>query len=132
MGKSANRAKTKWNASRYKQVKVSIAPDIAIAFKFACEAAELSMASEISKFMSDYCAIAKKKSKTAAANDLSTRSKRCKKVSEITRLMEQVRDAETISHENVPENLRGASTYEDAEDSLSRMDEVIDLLETIY
>jgi HEPN domain-containing protein len=90
------------------------------------------MASEISKFMSDYCAIAKKKPKTAAANDLSARSKRCKKVSEITRLMEQVRDAETISHENVPENLRGASAYEDAEDSLSRMDEVIELLETIY
>jgi esterase/lipase len=132
MGNAATKAKAKWNAARYKQIKVSIAPEIASAFKAACETAGVSMAGELSRFMAEYCSIAKKRNTVSAGDDLATRRQRRKEVAQMALKMEQVRDAEVCSHENVPENLRGASAYEDAEDSISKMDEVIDLLGDIY
>jgi len=131
MGKAANRAKTKWNASRYKQIKVSVAPEIAAAFKLACEIAGVSMAGEISRFMSEYSATCKKLTLTPE-EDLSTRRKRRKVFVGMTCQMERLRDAEMYSHDNVPENLRGSSAYEEDEERISRMDEVLELLETIY
>jgi len=132
MGNAANRAKTKWNASRYKQVKVSVDPGIASAFRVACEVVGVSMAGELSRFMAEYSAISKKRKPVIAADDMSTRRKRRKSITEMISTMERIRDAESISHDNVPENLRGTDSYEATEESLSVMDEVLDLLETIY
>lgn len=131
MGHPASRAKTKWNAAHYKQIKISVDPDLAATFKAECEAANVSMAGELSRFMSEYCAVAKKRN-MAASDDVSTRRKRRKTVTAIARKMEQVRDAEMRYCDNVPENLRGSVAYESTEESISKMDEVIDLLETIY
>jgi hypothetical protein len=130
MGKASTRAKTKWNSENYKQVKVSIDPEIASAFKSACEAAGVSMAGELSRFMEEYCGLSRKRSTVML--DVSTRSKRRKVVAEALSNMEMVRDAESACHDNVPENLRGAAAYEVAEEIISTMDEVIDLLGNIY
>jgi len=133
MGSAATKAKARWNASRYRQVKVSVAPEIAEAFKCACEMADVSMAGELSRFMSDYCAVASgKKHKITDEDNLSTRRKRKKAVIDITKRMERLLDAEINCHDNVPENLRGASAYEETEDIISTIGEVIALLETIY
>jgi len=131
MGNAANMAKSRWNDAHYKQIKVSVDPELAAAFKRACRIADVSMAGEISKFMSEYCKTGKKR-KTEVKDDFSTRRKRRKSVADIISRMECIRDAESLCHDNVPENLRGSSAYEDAEESLSTMDEVIDLLESIY
>ena len=132
MGNAASRAKTKWNASRYKQVKVSVDPGIALAFKTACEAAEVSMAGALSRFMAEYGAVAKERKPVTVAADLSTRKKRRKSIDEMISNIERIRDAESSSHDNVPENLRGTESYEATTESLSVMDEVLDLLGTIY
>jgi len=132
MGNAASRAKAKWNASRYKQVKVSVDPGIALAFKAACEAADVSMAGELSRFMAEYSTVAKKRKPVNVAADLSTRQKRRKSITEMISTMARLRDAESSSHDNVPENLRGTESYEATEESLSVMDEVLNLLETIY
>jgi len=132
MGKAANRSKTKWGATRYRQVKISADPEIAAAFKLVCEAAGVSTAGELSRFMPEYCAVAKKRKPAAPGDGLSTRRKRRGAVAAITRNLEQVRDAETRSHEKVPENLRWPSDCEAIEESLVKMEEAIEALEAIY
>ena len=131
MGSTANSAKTKWNAAHYTQVKISVDPEIATAFKSACAASGISMAGELSRYMSEYGAIAKK-TKPKPACDASTKRQRRKIIATVMLLMEQVRDGETHSHENVPENFQGSSSYESAEESISVIENVIELLETIY
>ena len=50
-----NDARTRWNAKKYKQVKVFVNPDIAADFKATCAAHSESMAAVISQAMLDYC-----------------------------------------------------------------------------
>ena len=132
MSSSANRAKTKWNAAHYKQLKFNISPTIAAEFKYACEKANVSMASEVSRFMAGYIAVAVERKAKPAEEDLTTRRRRRKLVAEITLQMERVLDAETESHENVPENLRNSSAYEDDEDRIKTLCEVVEQLGMIY
>ena len=90
------------------------------------------MAGELSRFMAEYSKVAKKRKPVDVAADLSTRQKRRKSIAEMIITMARLRDAESSSHDNVPENLRGTESYEATTESLSVMDEVLDLLETIY
>jgi len=128
MGESANRAKARWNATNYTQVKVSVNPGIAAAFKTACAAGGVSMAGVLSQFMLEYGAAAK----DTVPGNLSTRRKRRKAAAEVASRLETIREAETASHENVPENLRGTEAYEATEDIISALDEAIGLLGCIY
>jgi hypothetical protein len=52
MGKTSNETKARWNAAHYTQVKVSVKPEVAEAFKNRCRADGVSMAAELSRFMS--------------------------------------------------------------------------------
>ena len=131
MSSSANRAKTKWNASHYKQLKFNVSPTIASEFKRTCEKNGVSMAGEVSRFMAEYSsAVVERKAKPE--DDLTTRRKRRKAVAEMTLRMGRVLDAETESHENVPENLRGTDDYEGCEERIRSMEEAIELLVSIY
>jgi len=129
MGSAANQAKTRWNAKHYTQVKVAVEPGTASAFKTACEQEGRSMASVLSEFMAEYGAATVDK---PATDPLSTRRKRREAVKGLIVSMEQIRDAEERSKENIPENLRGAGAYEAAEDSIGIMEDVIDLMESVY
>jgi hypothetical protein len=132
MSSPANRAKTKWNAAHYKQLKFNISPKIAAEFKSACEKANVSMAGEISRFMAEYGAVAIERKAKPADEDLTTRRKRRKLVERIALQLERVLDAETESHENVPENLRNSDAYEDDEERIKTMGEAVELLGEIY
>ena len=89
------------------------------------------MAGVLSQFMSEYGAAAKEREPTIPSS-LSTRRKRRKATAEMANRLEIIREAETASHENVPENLRGAEAYEATEDIISALDEAIGLLRYIY
>ena len=135
MSSAANRAKAKWNSSHYVQVKVSVCPEVADAFKAACAAAGASMAGVLSRYMAEYGAMpeCKKASTTAATVDLvSTKKKRSKTVCGLIQTLGLVRDAEEQVMENIPENLRGAGNYEASEERVSSMDEALDILENLY
>jgi hypothetical protein len=133
MAKSATRAKTRWNAKNYTQVKVSIDPGVAASFKVACAKAGLSMAGVLSQFMAQYGGAAKEGWRTPAEDpDVSTRGKRRRLVVSLTRRMEKIRDAEDGYLSRIPENLQLSTRYDAAEHSVSVMDEVIGLLEDIY
>jgi hypothetical protein len=129
MVSATNQAKTRWNARHYKQVKGAVEPGTASAFKDACEKAGQSMASVLSSFMMEYSATTADK---PTASPLSTRRKCRDAVKRLIVRMEEIRDAEERSKENIPENLHGAGAYEAAEESINVMEEVIDLMGTIY
>ena len=149
---SSGSAKDRWNASHYVQVKISTKPEIAAAFKAACTAADVSLASVISKFMIDYS----QNSITGAQGDkdgtstakprkcrtcykanpdadiFSTRRKRRAAVKAIISEMEQIAVAEENSKDNIPENFQSSKTYEAAEESLDLLGQAIELLGEIY
>ena len=131
MKSAANQAKTRWNANNYTQVKVHVNPEIASAFKETCQKDKISMASALSKFMSEY-------SKCTTKDDISTlkdstnRRKRRRILEEVILIMESIRNGEQELLENMPENLRGSSNYEITEEITSKLDDIIDLLNDVY
>jgi hypothetical protein len=133
---ASTRAKARWNAANYVQIKVSVNPKIAVAFKAACVAAGVSMAGELSRFMAGYAAVAATNQaagiKTECTDSVSTMKKRRKTVRAVTGLLEQVRDAEERFIDNAPENLQSAPIYENAEQYVSVLDDVIEQLGEIY
>lgn len=130
MGRTSTQAKQQWNAENYRQVKVSVAPRIAAAFKSACETADESMASVLSGFMSEYAqCVEDKKGYTPS---LSTRRSRRRAVCELIQQLERIRDNEERYRDNMPLNLQGSSRFEDAEQSLSLICEALESLESAY
>ena len=130
MSSAANRAKTKWNAKNYVQVKASVEPGIAAAFKEACAASGVSMASALSEFMSNY-------SKHAAVqgpqkDPHATRRLRKRSLESYIAQIESLALAEEGYRDNIPENLKGSIRYEEADRSVAIGNEAIDLLREMY
>jgi len=67
-----------------------------------------------------------------SAPSLSTRQQRKKAVQSIVIRMNQILEAEEQYKENIPENLQGSIRYTNAEESITVMEEIIGLLETVY
>ena len=134
MPNAATRAKARWNAANYVQIRASVRPGIADAFKAACAAADVSMAGELSRLMTEFAAVGANRTpvKKTAANPVSTKKKRSNMVSELIHKLEQVRDAEEQAMENTPENLRGSVNFEASEERVSLMNEALDILERLY
>ena len=130
MSNPSNESKQRWNATHYTQMKFSIKPDIADAFKEACAAADVSMAGVISEFMVNYCQMP---SKIKPPSDpFATRRLRRKFVKGVVRQFKELQVAEERGRDNTPENLQGSKWYEASEQSSDAIQEVIDLMEDIY
>ena len=110
---------------RYKQLKVSVDPVIASAFREACAASNTSMTANLSQFMADY-------SSTTVARkplpDYSTRRKRRSAIQAIVEQLELIKDSEEEYRDRIPENLQGSSVYDRADELVSTLEEVIDLI----
>jgi hypothetical protein len=139
MGKQTNAYKQRWEAEHYRQVKVSVRRELAMAFKAVCEAAGVSVAGEISAFMSERCGQTEGRIGTPAgarcdrgtlsesdAEALSSKRKRRAAVKKILSQLETIKDAPGAALENTPENLRGSEAYENAEESLTLIEDAID------
>jgi hypothetical protein len=107
------------------QVKVSVDPVIADAFKKACAVANVSMAAELSRFMAGYSnGLVKHK----AAPDYSTRRQRRRAIVTMIRQMEQMMAVEERILDNTPENLQDSSAYEATEEAISSLEAAVDAL----
>jgi len=124
MGSVMKQGYTPLNA-RLTQVKVSVDPEIAAAFKAACAAANISMAAELSRYMVDY---ANGLVKPKAAPDYTTRRKRRAALARIIAELEQIKAAEENLIDNAPGNLRDAPIYETAEELIDALEEATGLL----
>jgi hypothetical protein len=117
----------------YKQVKISVEPEIAESFKTACINTCVSMAAELSAFMvarADYLKVSKDLATTQSGYD--TRAKRRQHVGEIICRLVEIRDHEDICRANIPENLQSGPAYENSELSLDALEQAIDLLRDAY
>jgi len=130
MGKTSSNVKQQWNARHYKQVKISVKPETADAFKKACILSDVSMASVLSQHMEDYSKVAA--DKKGYAPDLSERRKRRAFVQSLVRQLERVRDNEEHYRDSIPENLQGSNAFERADQCVSALDDAIELLESAF
>lgn len=127
MGNAENRAKTRWNAEHYTQVRVSVAPEIASAFKAACASSNVSMAENLSQYMTKYAGIVSKQKP-----EHTTRRQRRAAINAMVQQAERIRDEEERCRDAIPENLQGSSVYETADECVSLLEEAIELLGSIY
>jgi hypothetical protein len=54
MGHTSNKSKQRYNDSHYSQVKISVKPEVASAFKEACAVSNVSIAGVLSQFMETF------------------------------------------------------------------------------
>jgi hypothetical protein len=88
----------------YKQLKVSIDPDLAESFKNACINTGISIAAELSAFMAAKAVFTDRaKAKEVKSDGYDTRAKRRRHVSQIVRQLLDIRDFEDAYMDN---NLR--------------------------
>jgi hypothetical protein len=110
--------------ANYTQIKVSVQPEIAANFRAKCLDEGVSMASEISRFMSG-----KEMRKT---DPCSTRQRRRKAVVAGIGHLETICDAEIAYLENIPANLQNSVVYEAAEQAVSAMEAALNSLHGAY
>jgi hypothetical protein len=113
-------------ATNRTQVKVSVDSEIAVAFKRVCTASNVSMATVLSHFMAGYASTPMKRQ--TAAPDYSTRRRRRAAIKMIMKQLEQMKDWEERVRDNMPENLGSSAAYDAAEEAVSSLEEVIELL----
>ena len=113
---------------RLKQVKVSVDASVATAFKGACDAAGVSMASALTRFMASF---AHSPAPIKIAPDYSTRRRRRTAIGIIVRELMKIRASEEVSRDNMPENLQGSLNFEKADEIVSLIDDAIENLESI-
>ena len=119
------------NSHKLTQVKVSVDPGIAAAFKAACAASNVSMAAEISRFMAGYSKGSVKPQHRAAPNYSERRYRRATLLSFI-REMKIMKACEESVLENTPENLQCSIGYETTEEAISSLEEAIDVLAAFW
>jgi hypothetical protein len=129
MANAATQAKKRWNDRHYTQIKVSVEPEVAAAFKSACAESNVSMAAVLTQFMTEYSNAAQKRH---PAPDYSTRRVRRAAMTRIVQQMEQIMAGEEQYRDNIPENLRGSVVFEKADDCISQLEEALELLGSIY
>ena len=117
----------------FKQLKVSVEPDLAESFKTACMNAGVSMAAELSTFMAARAGImARTAEKTAKNNSYDTRAKRRHHVNQIIIQLETIMRYEDAYRANIPENFQSGPAYENAEMAIDTLEQAIDLLKDAY
>ena len=115
--------------ANYTQIKISVHPDIALAFKETCASSNISMTSVISQYIAHYSQV---KLREAIGFNIRIRSERKKRVKDLVQRLDQIRAAEERYMENIPQNLQNSQFYENAEHAISAIEEAIQLLETAY
>ena len=129
MEKPATKAKQKWNAEHYSQVKISVVPEVASAFKAACASSGVSMAQKLSEYMVTYSQSAKK---VGRSPDYATKRQRRAALKDIVEQLERIQVAQEQCRDSLPENFQETVAFENAEQCVSTLEEVIELLRSIY
>jgi hypothetical protein len=133
LGKASNQAKQRWNSAHYTQVKLSVKSEIAAAFKESCLARGVSMASEITRFMTEKSNASGCQSQSSNRPvAVGTRPQRRKEVKRVLELLGAMIGAETQYMDNIPQNLKHSRNYDMAQQSLAALEQAAELLEHAY
>lgn len=116
-----------WNSQNYVQLNIAVRPELAVAFRSACEQAQTPMREALITFMSKYCETPPVHKEQKGVN-YAVRSNRRKATAAIVGELEKIRDAEEKYMQNMPINLQNSSRYEAAEQTVEALDESIGIL----
>ena len=119
-------SKKRWNTAHYKQVNVAVRPELATAFRTACEQAQTPMREVFIRLMAEYCEAPP--APEQKDKGYTVRSSRRKATAAIIGQLEKIRDAEEEYKRKIPENLRNSTRYESAEQAVEALDEAIGIL----
>ena len=124
-------SKKRWNANNYKQINVSLSPELFKKFQTACEQSENSMRKVLIEFMASY-ADSPPIASHSKDNAYKTRKQRKKSLKSLLMELELIRDAEASYMENIPENLKNSERYATAEQMVENLNEIIGLLCEVF
>ena len=124
-------SKKRWNTANYKQLNIAVRPELASAFRTACEQAQTPMREALITLMTEYCK-APPILKEHKGQGYAIRSRRRKATASIIEQLGKIRDAEEEYKQNIPENLQNSSRYESAEQAVEALDEAIGILEEAF
>jgi len=127
--------KKEWNAEHYTQIKVSVDKKVAAAFKKACIDSSVSMAEVLAAFMVDYTQGDAKTKNIYSRNEvvsLATKRQRRNRAKYHINGLEQIKAAEEASRDNIPSNLQNSMVFDKAENTISLLDEAIDLIASAF
>ena len=130
MGNTSNAAKQKWCKENLTQVKVSVPPEIAAAFKAKCQANGVSMAGELSCFMSGRSR--ENPPRKIAALAVATRPQRRKAVGALVQHLEKILDAENGYIDSMPPGIDGSIRRDAADETVAALEEALDILSGAY
>jgi len=117
----------RWNAANYKQINIAVRPELAAAFRAACEQTKTPMREALITLMTQYC-MAPPAIKEQKDKGYNTRGSRRKATAAIIAQLERIKDAEEDYKQNIPSNLQNSSRYESAEQAIQALDEAIGIL----
>ena len=124
-------SKKNWNTANYKQINIAVRPELAEAFRVACEQAGIPMREALITLMTGFVKIPVSPSKKRDKG-YTDRGNRRKAVADIIKRLEMIRDAEEQYKLNIPENLVNSSRYESAEQAVEALDEAIGILQDVF
>ena len=129
MGSSSTQSKQRYNAGHYTQVKISVPPALADAFKSSCASSGVSMAGKLSQFMADFTG-----TDTAGKPPpiYTTKRQRRFAVKGIVKQLELIKAAQERSRDNFPENLQSSEAFDTAEQCVDLLEDAIEILASIY
>ena len=117
----------RWNAANYKQLNVALPPDLAEAFKSACEANNEPARQVVARLISGYVSKPPPRKRAAAAPDYGTRKARRNAAQAILEQLEALRDAAEEYKDNIPESMY--NRREEAENDVTAYEDAIAALE---
>ena len=110
---------------RFKQVKITVDTNLALAFREACSVSGTSMAAMLAQFMAEYTHTAQT-SKTPPV--YSSRRRRLSAIKSITKQLQHIKAAEQRSLSNTPANFQETENYERTEEIIDLLDQAIEIL----
>jgi hypothetical protein len=130
-GNPSTKAKNRYNKENYAQIKICTAPELADAFRAACERGGVSMSSEISGFMRARAGLGEPPAKPHGGL-FSTRRLRRRRMKEAIALLEGMLRAEQDGLDNTPENLAESPGSEVSAEIIERLEEAVGLCGEVY
>ena len=130
MGKTSNQVKQQWNAKNYVQIKISVEPDLAAAFKAKCAVSGISVTSELTRLMGGKPTGSR--IQKPASDMYRTRRLRRDALKLLIAHLEVMREAEQDYLEAIPANLATSPMHEAAEHTVAILDEALNILCDAY
>ena len=123
-------SRKRWNAANYKQLNLSVNPELLETFRKACEQNGNSMRKVLTEFMASYAATPPAPKNPKKGHN--ERGHRRKAMKSIISQLEEIFSAEEQYKVNIPENLKNSTRYESAEHTVELLDEAIELLNEAF